>query len=497
MSQMKNVLIVEDEKMIRQGIKTMVQRSGVPVEMILECNNGEMALEMLSQYQVDVMFTDIRMPKMDGIELVQRMQQLEHIPLTVAISGYDDFSYAVEMMRQGVREYLLKPIEREKIVTVLKKLNEEIEEGREKADVNRKIGIQQIKRLIIGEKVTEEELRDLKFQYEKSFYQEAYYACCMNPFVHQLNAESEIIYLQDLPYGDVFFIEEQKLEQFLQEELQSGAIGISLSHKGLGEVKDAYEEAKKMRMSGFCNDEKIKYTKDGLQEKIGNIPEKLLMEAKKLTEQGACLQRVQLLGTERTEELENVWKRFFFEVKKGRITPEEFEICMVKFFEEAKKTYRSVLEEDTEELQRLEKIWDYPIISEYEKELLEWLLGLQELISSRLDVNKNRMKMQNALEYIEQHYAEDLNMAVVSNYISMNYSLFSYSFKQYTGTNFVNYLKEIRMREAKRLLSETDYKIIEISQAVGYENEKHFMKIFKASCGVSPSEYRRNMQREI
>ena len=58
-------------------------------------------------------------------------------------------------------------------------------------------------------------------------------------------------------------------------------------------------------------------------------------------------------------------------------------------------------------------------------------------------------------------------MAVVSNYISMNYSLFSYSFKQYTGSNFVNYLKEIRMREAKKLLTETDMKIIEISQAVG------------------------------
>ena len=83
-------------------------------------------------------------------------------------------------------------------------------------------------------------------------------------------------------------------------------------------------------------------------------------------------------------------------------------------------------------------------------------------------------------------------MAVVSNYISMNYSLFSYSFKQYTGSNFVNYLKEIRMREAKKLLTETDMKIIEISQAVGYDNEKHFMKIFKATCRVSPTEYRHN-----
>lgn len=85
-------------------------------------------------------------------------------------------------------------------------------------------------------------------------------------------------------------------------------------------------------------------------------------------------------------------------------------------------------------------------------------------------------------------------MAVVSNYISMNYSLFSYVFKQYTGNNFVNYLKEIRIEAAKRLLEETDMKVIDISSRVGYENEKHFMKTFKAACGVSPTEYRKNMQ---
>ena len=67
---MNTVLIVEDEKMIRQGIKIMVQRSGVPVNVIIECSNGQTALEILQNQEVDVMFTDIRMPKMDGIELV-------------------------------------------------------------------------------------------------------------------------------------------------------------------------------------------------------------------------------------------------------------------------------------------------------------------------------------------------------------------------------------------------------------------------------------------
>ena len=125
---MKTVLIVEDEKMIRQGIKSMILRSGVPVEVLMECVNGEMALEILQNQKVDVMFTDIRMPKMDGIELVHKMQELEHIPLTVVVSGYDDFSYAVEMMRYGVREYLLKPVERQKIKEIMQNFEQELNE---------------------------------------------------------------------------------------------------------------------------------------------------------------------------------------------------------------------------------------------------------------------------------------------------------------------------------------------------------------------------------
>ena len=124
------------------------------------------------------------------------------------------------------------------------------------------------------------------------------------------------------------------------------------------------------------------------------------------------------------------------------------------------------------------------------------IIWVKESIIGQFDANKNSHKMQQAVAYIAKNYASDLNMAVVSNYLSMNYSLFSYSFKQYTGSNFVNYLKDIRMKEAKRLLGGTDMRIVDISRAVGYENEKHFMKTFKNSCGVSPSEYRKNMNCE-
>ena len=87
------------------------------------------------------------------------------------------------------------------------------------------------------------------------------------------------------------------------------------------------------------------------------------------------------------------------------------------------------------------------------------------------------------MEYIQGNYDKDLNMAVVSNYIFMNYSLFSYLFKKYTKSNFVNYLKWIRMEEAKRLLTETDLRINEISHKVGYDNEKISWRHLKVLAG--------------
>ena len=155
---MKTVLIVEDEKMIRQGIRAMIQRSGVPVEVIMECGNGEMALDILRSQKVDVMFTDIRMPKMTGVELVQRIQELDEKPLVVAVSGYADFSYAVEMLRMGAREYLLKPVEREKLWDILRKLEQEISENRESSRTSKRLGHQQLKYLMLNERITEEEL---------------------------------------------------------------------------------------------------------------------------------------------------------------------------------------------------------------------------------------------------------------------------------------------------------------------------------------------------
>ncbi|MCC8102457.1 MAG: response regulator [Clostridiales bacterium] len=174
---MQTLLIVEDEKLIRQGIRVMVQCSGVPVENIIECGNGLMALEVLRNQKVDVMFTDIRMPKMDGIELVKAMQQLPHQPLTVAISGYDDFSYAVEMMRGGVREYLLKPVDWESLKTILEKLEQEVEAAHEEEQRKSLSDRERLRRIMKSEEMSDTEREAIGERLEGQLFL-SYVICC-------------------------------------------------------------------------------------------------------------------------------------------------------------------------------------------------------------------------------------------------------------------------------------------------------------------------------
>lgn len=466
----------------------MIQRSGVPVEMIMECSNGEMALEILQSQKVDVMFTDIRMPKMSGIELVQRIQELPGKPIIIAISGYADFSYAVEMLRSGAREYLLKPVEREKLWNVMKKLEQEILESRKNSQISKRLGHQQFKYLMLNEKITEEEINTMQSEYESEFALYAYYVYALNPREVKA-AEEKYIYLHNVEGYDVYLVSDKNAQLLLKNELSQEYVGTSTLHSGIRELRAAYQEAVDARRHAFCTNRMICHAGESGK----HIHENFYEQGQKLLREEAKLQRVQLLGTDKTEELVKAWNGLFYAVKNEWIAPADFTKGMDDFFKEVRKTYRNILADD-EGNKKLEDYYSFPSLAVWQTEFMEWMLTLHERINSRFDANKNQQKIKQAMNYIQENYDKDLNMAVVSNHISMNYSLFSYLFKEYTGSNFVNYLKSIRMEEARKLLEKTDMRIMEISAKVGYENEKHFMKIFKASYGVSPSEYRKNAQ---
>ncbi|MBW4840228.1 MAG: response regulator [Paenibacillaceae bacterium] len=108
---MSSILLVDDERWVRTALRKVIERCGQPCRIVRECANGQEALEWLANHEADVVMTDVRMPVMDGIALVQALRERANPPEVVMISGYDDFPYLQFALRAQVADYLLKPVE--------------------------------------------------------------------------------------------------------------------------------------------------------------------------------------------------------------------------------------------------------------------------------------------------------------------------------------------------------------------------------------------------
>lgn len=478
---MQKLLIVEDEKMIRQGIAAIAERSPVEIGEIIQCKNGEEALEILKYTNIDVMITDIRMPKKDGITLVKEMQELPRMPKVIVISGYDDFSYAVELLRYGAREYLLKPIEREKIVSVLFKLDEEIKGENQKQDNIMKSGLSQLKYMLMNENISDTEISAIEKQYSEYFLKGDYCVICTNYRAVQPLLPEGILLLEDICGQSVFIVPTSLKESLLGQKLRDYYVGVSRVYTSLSQLREAYKEALKARKNAFAMGNSIaEYERQ--EEEQAAVSEEMTR------------QLIQLAGTDKFPEVEKILGKILYQTRQGITSADYFKDIMNRIVEGICDNYKNIIGDMEEDGSLLKNVYDYDNAGVYYEALTPWLEKINEKLLTEFDNYKNKQKINKALVFIQENYNKDLNMAVVSNYISMNYSLFSWCFKEFTGTNFINYLKNIRINEAKRLLEETDQKIIDISSQIGYENEKHFTKLFRSVTGVTPSEYRKNAQ---
>ena len=127
---MYKLLLVDDEPLIRRGIKSISSLSGIGIDEIFEAANGISALKLMHSQQIDIVFLDINMPDMDGLSLANNIKQDFPLTKVVIISGYDYFEYAQAAIRAGVDDYLLKPVSKKDIEPLLKKLAKSIDEDK-------------------------------------------------------------------------------------------------------------------------------------------------------------------------------------------------------------------------------------------------------------------------------------------------------------------------------------------------------------------------------
>ncbi|MCL2121299.1 MAG: response regulator [Clostridiales bacterium] len=474
---MKTLLIVEDEKAIRAGLRAMIANAPVQVETVIECRNGAEAMEILQSKDVDVMLTDIRMPKMDGIELVRRASDLPSPPIMVVISGYSEFDYAVDAFRQGVRDYLLKPIERERVYALLASLQEELDHKDKETEARQLLDVHMLRAVMLDVETSFGAYPAISGQ-SRDFLSGNYFALCFAPCCQPEKAPGYC--LENIDEQTVWLVSEANLHGLKEDCLKGKSAGISGAKSGLHRLRDAYEESLQARRRAFISAEAQEYEDS---------------PAMFSDEEGSAItveQVTQLLGTGKKEEAAGLLERMLFLAQNHRISPGAFLGFLEALWTALEKTFAH-LSTAICDFEKLRHILSYDSALAYYGELFAWMGRVSDFLETDLE-NRNIRKIRKALAYVGKHFRSQINMAVVSNSISMNYSQFSNLFKQYTGRSFRDYLKNLRLAESRRLLADPALSIRKVGEMSGFLNEKHFMKCFKQETGVSPGDYRRTLQ---
>ncbi|XID92468.1 response regulator [Paenibacillaceae bacterium WGS1546] len=511
---MRTLLIADDERNIRLGLKTMIEREYPGAYAIRLAADGRQALEEFEREPADIVLTDIRMPHMDGIELIGRLTEAPRRPAMLILSGYDDFQYAKEAIKHKVKEYLLKPIVREDLFAALGKIESELAEreaisGKLESADKYLLGmkINTLRHIWSGADIAPETVAALAEEaglkeFEPNF-RVAILECPDNP--RNLLKGSDFLALhregtRALSYEDkagrlVVLSSGEELLQGMAAALASssesqGTYAIGLSERGetIGELRTKYEEARhalKYRLLlGRSNTAVIPYGRVASRSRDYPVPVEAIGKL------------AHMVGTDRDKEMKALLLELFAEKALAEADIGYVEAVSRLLNEKVFDRIFHVYGDASVEIIKMYKLAGDPFhfahIQDYIHCVNDLLFALNDYIRHLKSAHFDRKDIAMALDYIRDNYDKDISMTMVSNYVSLNYSYFSQAFKEYTGMSFVQYLKSLRIDKAKELLATTELKVMEIGERVGFENTKHFNRVFRETVGVAPLEYRQS-----
>lgn len=523
---MRSLMIVDDERNIRYGLKTMIEREFPDMYDIRMAAHGQEASKMYKDRSADIIITDIRMPVMDGIELIKSLANTEvgagqgTRPIVIILSGYDDFEYAKAAIQYQVKDYLLKPIRRDELFAALRKseeaLNRQADMSRRVAESElylRQLRIERLKELLElpeGQEMIGEEgegaigfdsftkpywVAVVKYKYIdgtvmnrdelKQLVENLYDGSRgkLNACFH--NGAGRVVMV-----GSSVEMFEELARSFAGREMDGLFLGISRAGREYKDIRSCYDEALTALSYTFIypNIRLMKHEDIEGQRRTYPVPEEGIRRLGNL------------LGTERERDLKALLSDIFHIEDMPDVDINYLERVSKRIneqvFDEVFRKYGESLVEVLKLYRRVGTMDNYRHFHEYYRNLEFLLLSVNDYIKEVRTAHSEHSEIKTAIAFMEENYHKPLNMAMVSNHVSLNYSYFSEAFKNHTGENFVVYLKKLRISKAKELLENSELKITDIGRAVGFENSKQFARVFKELEGISPHEYRLKLQME-
>lgn len=535
---MLKVIIADDEPKVNLLLQKIVDWEKLGYQIAGTANDGERALQLIEEEKPDVLMTDIRMPGVDGMELIRRAKELRPDLVFIVVSGYRQFEYAQTALKYGVTDYLLKPVNAEELTQLLIRIREEEEKKRRldnwTASVDRQLRENEWKKreqLVDNLREYAQENRELN-GYE-SLNQE--YGCDFHEGTYQV-----IIIKPDIPsaeeHGDAYRIMMKRSLSVVQKALEQFAdeSAAAVHAEGIMVViyKEKYDSVQLRQFLTRVRRE-IENQRDlfwgiivtmamgGEKHRIQELPQSM-KEAVQLCKNritggkggwlswdagdNATREDYEMLPEERKyfqeigEYLDS--KKISMEVARTegimtarRASGSQIYDCYMEISDAVLTGIRQNEKLDIDKI-RKDLIYGFyrcTTTSEVFGFLRKYISDLIENFEKKKET-KEQKPITEARKYIQEHYLEPLKLEDVSKHIGFNATYFSSVFKKETGKNFLDYVTELRMNKAKQLLCSGEMSVNDVAEAVGYQDLKYFSRLFKKNAGISPSDYKKLYQ---
>ena len=434
------ILIVEDEIKIRRGLASLISKHTEHI-VVGEAKNGLEGFEMAERFQPDLVITDVRMPVMDGLEMIRRMREKKMPQLFLILSGYSEFEYARKAIKYGCEDYLLKPLAPEDITETLRRIEEKLEKEIKPPEKVERI----FRDYLIGN--GEQQFNEEELAKKAGFSADGRYIM-ISAYMNWSGIDQKKNCVQWL----------EKLKEIYRKKLREQYMYSMV----LGEDR-LLDNA---QIQAFEPEEYQypRYLEHRMQEAVlGSHPEEL-----------------RAAGTE----FMNVMRTI--KVRPAQISESYMKMCSFLFtllYDMRKNIY-----DQMEKLEPIKNIGAAVTSQNLEKIFSEILHVIAEGIEQKENIRNYAIRR--AIDYIRLHYQESISLEDVAGRLDITPEYLSTLFNREMGQNFSVFLKKFRISHAKRLLKGTNKKIYEISKEVGYTDPKYFNRVFKEEEGVSPGDYR-------
>lgn len=478
------ILIVDDEPLIMQYVTRCARQADSDIEIVGSVTSGAKALKLLEKEHVDIVFADITMPKMNGIELLYRIKRNYPDTKVIMLTCHADFSYVRAAMQNSAEDYILKEeVSAELIRTALQKIQDS---EKEKTAKNVEKAMQR-----------RNYIRNLMMENEKPA-----------PQIEIKELRSRGIYLQDRAFIVLLFWNDEENMQYVQKNAEgilenmlfyacdenSAILIANVKENMLKEVCGGIEDYVRFLgngMHGLVSCSRIHYHVSQLQCTILEAMQNQVRQfygtpAARDQQKCGIVLLEQCIMRATVQIMDKNWVAGWNELE--------------KFLEIARKYCPPVILFKSFVIQLLGSLQDKLQLDFGNAEITlrdcRSFAEAEQCVRCCMEILKQQGRqyspaIRKAIEYIHSHYAEDFSLNTVAECVYLHRDYLSRQFKKEVGVNYSEYLLKIRLDKAKKLLETTDMQISDIASSVGIGNLSYFSTVFNKTYGLKPKEIRK------